>query len=106
MDYKEFAEYNMIMEAEKREPLVWIEIRDNENGDIHVEYFSSIYSMCVNVAKIYCFSDYDDTYSVAGMFIDGREVEYTGWQPGMVFDFAYVDNNEIVCSICRPDWDH
>lgn len=46
----------------------------------------------------------DDT--VEEIVYDGEPCHYTGWQPGMVIEFASDITGEIVYSGSFPEWDH
>jgi hypothetical protein len=57
------------------------------------------------VAQMICFSDCSDE-RVTKIVYEGREIEYYGWQPGMLLEFCDMVSGKIVWSCCRPDWDH
>ena len=58
-----------------------------------------------HVAELFAFNDcYDE--GVDEIVWDGRHVHYTGWQPGMVLEFADDETGEIIYSGCFPEWDH
>lgn len=57
------------------------------------------------VAKHHAFSDCGG-YDVLEVVVDGRRVEYVGWQPGMLYEFADCETGEIVWSASFPEWDH
>jgi hypothetical protein len=57
------------------------------------------------VAKHIAFSDCGG-YDVQEIVIDGRPVEYIGWQPGMRYEFADCETKEIIWSASFPEWDH
>ena len=60
--------------------------------------------MMYQVAKMICFSDCSDE-RVTKIVYRGREIEYSGWQPGMVMEF--VDSNgEVAWGGCFEQWDH
>ena len=56
------------------------------------------------VSKTLAFSDCSDE-RITKIVYHGRELNYTGWQPGMVYE--YVDSNGVVMlSASFPEWDH
>jgi len=57
------------------------------------------------VAKHHAFNDCGG-YDVVEVVVDGRRVEYVGWQPGMLFEFVDCETDEIVWSASFPEWDH
>jgi len=57
------------------------------------------------VAKHHAFNDCGG-YDVLEVVVDGRRVEYVGWQPGMLYEFADCETGEIVWSASFPEWDH
>ena len=57
------------------------------------------------VSKMICFSDCSDEV-VTKIVMNGREVEYIGWRPGMYMAYRYTDNGEIAYENCFPQWDH
>lgn len=82
-------------------------LRDREDGEITIKAYTDKESewMMRQVSKHLAFDDLDDTFEIICIIYKGRQVRYTGWQPGMVMEFADGDG-DIVYSICRPDWDH
>ena len=61
--------------------------------------------LLLTVAKHIAFSDCGG-YDVIEVVVDGRRVEYSGWQPGMLIEFIDCETGEFVWDCCRPDWDH
>lgn len=61
--------------------------------------------LLLTVAKHIAFSDCGG-YDVIEVVVDGRRVEYSGWQPGMLIEFVDCETGEFVWDCCRPDWDH
>lgn len=57
------------------------------------------------VCKMIAMSDID-YHHVTKIVLDGREVEYCGWMPGMHMMFTYVDNGEVAYENWFPQWDH
>lgn len=86
----------------------YVKLTDRETGETEYRYFEKgdMSGVCYLAAKIYNWSDCDDTYRIDKIVCDGVELEYTGWQPGMVFEFREVESEKIVWSMCKPEWDH
>jgi len=57
------------------------------------------------VAERIAFADCSDE-QVSEIVFDGEPCHYTGWQPGMVIEFASDITGEIVYSGSFPEWDH
>ena len=57
------------------------------------------------VAERVAFADCGDE-SIDEIVFDGEPCHYTGWQPGMVIEFASDITGEIVYSGSFPEWDH
>ena len=36
----------------------------------------------------------------------GREVEYVGWQPNMVYEFVYKETSDVAWTGSFPNWCH
>lgn len=83
-------------------------LRDREDGEIIVNAYADEDSseMMRDVSKIICFSDCDDTFEVIKIIYMGREVKYTGWQPGMVMSYKYTATGDEAWSGRFPRWDH
>lgn len=56
------------------------------------------------VSKEICFGDCSG-YETTRIVFMGRPVHYAGWQPDMLFEYKY-DNNETVWGCNFPSWDH
>lgn len=86
----------------------YADIRDNETGEIDRKYYDSgdVCGLCSEAAKFYAFDDLDDTFSIVKLVCEGKELEYAGWQPGMLFEFFEVKSGKIVYSNVFPQWDH
>lgn len=74
-------------------------------GELHDTFYDSADDCLFVAAKIICFGDCTDE-KVDMIVVDDREVEYAGWQPGMLFEFYDVKTGEIVWSRSFPSWDH
>ena len=85
----------------------YIEILDNDNGEIDKKYFSEgDYGLFYEASKFYAFSDLDNTYSINKIVFEGREVEYCGWDFGMHFVYKYKDTKEVAFENWYPQFDH
>ena len=85
----------------------YIKLIDRETGDIVMKYFEKgdVGALCYKASQFYAWADCDDTYRIDEIMCDGRELEYVGWQPGMLFEFESEDGG-IVYSAEFPQWDH
>ena len=83
-------------------------LRSNEDGEIIVKTYDNHmgHAMMRDVSKRICFSDCDDTYDVIKIIYRGRDVHYTGWQPGMVMEYKFTDTGDEAWSGCFPEYDH
>ena len=81
---------------------------ERETGGRTHRYFEKgdVGALCHTAAKFYAFDDLDDTYYIDSIWCDGKELEYMGWQPGMLFEFKDLVTGEIVYSVCHENWDH
>ena len=86
----------------------YIKLRDNETGEFEYRYFEKgdVGALCYKASQMYAWSDCDDTYSIVEIMCDGRELEYVGWQPGMLFEYRDVESGEIVASAEHWEWNH
>ena len=110
---KYFNEYEAELLAEKEaEPCTGYSncfiLRDNEDGEVIVKAYpdDKAEAMMRKVSKHICFSDCDDTFEVIKIVYHGREVEYNGWQPGMVMSYDYAGTDDEAWSCCVPEWEH
>lgn len=76
------------------------------NGEVTTTEFSG--TMGKNkffrrVAKAVCFADCGDYY-ITNIFFRGKRYYYSGWAPGMVYNFKSDDGDEWEESF--PEWDH
>jgi hypothetical protein len=83
-------------------------LRDTEDGEVVIKSYDGDKAdvMMRDVSKRICFSDCGDTFEVIKIVYMGREVEYNGWQPGMVMSYDYVGTNDEAWSGYFPEWDH
>ena len=83
-------------------------LRSKEDGEITIKSYSDDDAdvMMRDVSKVICFSDCDDMWDVIKIVYMGREVEYTGWQPGMVMSYEYTETGDEAWSGCFPQWNH
>ena len=86
----------------------YIKLRDRETGEKIYKNFEKgdVNALCRTAAYYYAFDDCDDTYAVERIMCDGVELEYAGWQPGMLFEFFETESGKIVYSNEFPQWDH
>ena len=80
--------------------------KDTTDNTFEFVACDTIDEMFTLISKHYCFSDCDDTYEVCEIFAYGKRVEYTGWMPGMNFEYRFVETGEVVWKGCFPHWDH
>jgi hypothetical protein len=85
----------------------YIELRDRNTGEIEYRYFEQgdIGALCYKASQFYAWADCDDTYEIVKIMCDGRELEYVGWQPGMLFEFE-SKGGDVVYSATFEEWDH
>ena len=60
--------------------------------------------MLKDVSKTICFSDCSDE-RVTKIIYRGKAVTYSGWQPGMVYEFVDGQGNVVYTAI-HPEWEH
>ena len=86
----------------------YIKLVDRETGEVVMKYFEKgdIGALCYKASQFYAWSDCDDTYRIEEIMCDGRELEYVGWQPCMLFEYRDVESGEIVSSAEHWEWDH
>lgn len=87
----------------------YIVLRDHNDGEVSERHFDDtdegLNEMLTLASKIYCFDDCDDTWEIVSIVYKSKGLHYTGWQPGMVFEFA-DDKGEVVWSRAFEHWDH
>jgi hypothetical protein len=90
------------------DPHTYIALKNNETGEIEKRFFEKgdVGALCYKASQFYAWSDCDDTYKIVEIMCDGRELEYVGWQPGMLFEYRDVESGEIVASAEHWEWDH
>lgn len=83
-------------------------LRDIEDGEVAIKAYDNDKSevMMRDVSKHICFSDCDGTWEVIKIVYQGREVEYNGWQPGMVMSYDYAGTDDLAWSGVFEQWDH
>ena len=83
-------------------------LRDREDGEVIVKTYDDDKAdvMMRKVSKHICFSDCDDTFEVIKIVYHGREVEYTGWQPGMVMSYEFTATGDLAWEESFPQYDH
>ena len=107
---RSFERIEMLMRALKDSFLdknTYIKLVDRETGEVVMKYFEKgdVGALCYKASQFYAWSDCDDTYRIDEIMCDGRELEYIGWQPGMLFEFV-DDDGTIVYSAKFMCWDH
>ena len=83
----------------------YIDIKYDDGEEVR-KFFETPEAAFIQASKLYCFDDIDDSYEVLQVVVEGRKVEYFGWQPGMLFEFTDAETNETVWSCAFPNWDH
>lgn len=86
----------------------YIKFVDRESGEVIYKKFEKgdSESLCRAAAKYYVFADLDDTFVIDEIVCDGRQIEYAGWQQGMLCEFYEVGSGEIIYSNTFSEWDH
>jgi hypothetical protein len=86
----------------------YIKLRDRGTGEIEYRHFEQgdVGALCYKASQFYAWSDCDDTYEIVEIMCDGKELDYVGWRPGMLFEFYEVDTGKTVYSAEFPEWDH
>ena len=96
-----------VLEYMLKQSNTYIEILDNDTGEVEKKYFSEgDYGLFYEASKFYAFSDLDNTYSINKIVFEGREVAYCGWDFGMTFAYKYKDTGEPAFKNSYPQWDH
>ena len=81
-------------------------VQDLNDGEIFVEEYKTSAEVINSAANFYALDDSSVEYKVMKIVRKGREIEYAGWKPNMVFDFLDVISGKIVASTHRMEWDH
>lgn len=86
----------------------YIKLRDRNTGEIEYRYFEKgdVGALCYKASQFYAWADCDDTYEIVEIMCDGRELEYVGWQPCMLFEYRDVESGEIASSAEHWEWEH
>lgn len=83
--------------------------RDGTTNDLTTITYRSEYDdvnkMFTTISQVICFSDCVDI-DVVEIDVKGRKVRYKGWQPGMKYEFIYIDDNTTAWCGYFPEWDH
>lgn len=80
--------------------------RDNEEFFINAYDGSERDKMMVDISKRIYFEDWDDAFAIVDIYYRGRQIEYTGWQPEMLFQYEYVDTGDLAWEGRFPQWHH
>jgi hypothetical protein len=83
-------------------------LRDIEDGEVVIKGYDNDKSevMMRDVSKHICFADCDGTWEVIKIVYNGREVEYGGWQPGMLMQYYFEVTGELAWEESFPQYDH
>lgn len=83
-------------------------LKSREDGEVIVKTYEDGKGnvMMRDVSKHICFSDCDDTWEVIKIVYQGREVEYNGWQPGMVMSYDFAGTDDLAWTESFPQYDH
>ena len=87
------------------EYMVYDYVEGSEEKVVRTFDYNGRNAMMNQVSKTICFSDCTDE-RITKIVYKGREVEYTGWEPGMVMNFKNKNTGEFVWGCCHPEWDH
>lgn len=77
-----------------------------DDGEKYITFFDSKNELFYELAKIYAFDDLDTGMRVTEIRCEGALCHYTGWQPGIVIEFAHNGSGKVVWSGQFPEWDH
>ena len=75
-----------------------------ETGDVSVKVFENRHDAFRFAAKVIAFDDCSDE-RIDDICCGDKHYHYTGWQPGMVMEFA-DENGDFVWGSSFPEWDH
>ena len=108
---RSFERIEMLMRALKDSFLdknTYIKLVDRETGEVVMKYFEkgNVGALCYKASQFYAWDDCDDTYRIEEIMCDGRELEYVGWQPCMLFEYRDVESGAIVYSANHMQWEH
>lgn len=81
----------------------WLTIAPARPAELTDDQYRNLFFR--KVAERIAFDDCSDE-QVNEIVFDGEPCHYTGWQPGMVIEFASDITGEIVYSGSFPEWDH
>lgn len=84
----------------------YLELQYHEEAELTRIFYNSADEVGYWASKYLCFDDIDDSYDVVKIVMDGREVRYAGWMPGMRFEYYDAETQEIVAQYEFPNWDH
>lgn len=84
----------------------YIDLLDREDNTVRRTYYETASKVGYEASRCYCFGDCDDTYEVVKVVMDGREVCYAGWMPGMRYEFYDIETHEIMFQDWFPNWEH
>ena len=71
----------------------------------YIQFYDTLNETLYAASKLLAFDDCCPV-DVDVIVVEGREVKYCGWQPGMVYEFYDCETKGIVWSCDFPQWDH
>ena len=79
---------------------------ETAEGNIYVKSFEliSMFEFFREVSNVIAFGDCTG-FSIVSIELDGKLIEYVGWQPNMFFEYQDLDG-ETVWYGSFPEWDH
>lgn len=83
-------------------------LKDTTDGEVIVKAYDEDKAdmMMRDVSKHICFSDCDGTFHVEKIVYHGREVEYVGWRPNMVYEYVYRATGDTAWEEAFPELEH
>jgi hypothetical protein len=82
-------------------------LEEIETGEKYLYVFDSKEELMNRVSRQYAFSDCEgEMFLVNKIICDGKEVQYCGWEPEMVYRFEEVESREVIWDRSYPGWDH
>ena len=83
-----------------------ITLKCMDSGELCTEVYDSMDDMLHRVSFMEAFADCDDSYEIVNILWGTREIRYKGWQPGMKYEYYWVDNGETMWVNYYDEWDH
>jgi len=83
------------------------ELRIRIEDEDYLYFYGTMGQMLHYVSRIIAFNDCEtEDVDIVSIRANGRELQYCGWQPGMVYSYRDADTKEIVWTNDYPEWDH